>query len=63
MGALVTAEVAFNAGPDEDDGHWASYNFSRLDDLGALRGFIGSCDYLLADITSDNNDGYELTWL
>jgi hypothetical protein len=46
---------------DEDDVSWANADFSRLDDLGALRRFIGVCDYLLDGGDSDNS-GYELMW-
>jgi hypothetical protein len=58
---LVTTEMAFSTGSDEDDGSWAGANFSGLDDPGALRRFVNVCDYLLDGGDSDNG-GYELTW-
>jgi hypothetical protein len=39
-----------------DDSSWAGADFFGLGDLGALRRFVGICDYLL-----DDGD-YELMW-
>jgi hypothetical protein len=58
---LVTTETASSTSSDEDDSSWAGTDFSRLNDLGALRHFIGVCDNLLDNGDSDD-DGYELTW-
>jgi hypothetical protein len=58
---LATAETASSTSSDEDDSSWAGADFSGLNDLGALRHFIGVCDYLLDNGDSDD-DGYELTW-
>jgi hypothetical protein len=56
---LATTETASSTSSDEDDGSWASADFSRLDDPGALRRFVSICIYLLDDGDSDD-DGYEL---
>jgi hypothetical protein len=61
MEVLVTTEIASSTSSDDDDGSWASANFSRLDDPGALHRFVDICDYLLDDGDSDDGD-YELTW-
>jgi hypothetical protein len=53
---LATTEIASSASSNEDDSSWAGADFSGLDDPGALRRFIGTCDYLLDD------GGYKLTW-
>jgi hypothetical protein len=58
---LVTIETASSTSSDEDDGSWASTDFFGLDDPGALRHFVGICDYLLDDGDSDDG-GYKLTW-
>jgi hypothetical protein len=58
---LATTEIASSTSSDEDDNSWASADFSGLGDPGALRCFIGICDYLLDDGDSDDG-GYELTW-
>jgi hypothetical protein len=60
MEVLTIIEMAFSTSSDEDDGSWADTDFSGLDDLGALRRFVGVCDYLLDGGDSDNG-GYELT--
>jgi hypothetical protein len=57
----MTTETASSTSSDEDDGSWASADFSGLDDPGALRRFVGICDYLFDDSDSDDS-GYELTW-
>jgi hypothetical protein len=44
---LATTEMASSTSSNEDDGSWADTDFSRLDDLGALRRFVGVYDYLL----------------
>jgi hypothetical protein len=61
MEVLVTTETASSTSFDEDNNSWASTDFSRLDNPGALRHFVGICDYLLDDGDSDN-DCYELMW-
>jgi hypothetical protein len=61
MEVLVTTETASSTSSDEDDGSWVGVDFSRLDDPGALRRFVGVCDYLL-DSGDSNDGGYELTW-
>jgi hypothetical protein len=58
---LTTTETASSTSFDEDDGSWADANFSGLNDPGALRHFIGICNYLLDGSDSDDG-GYELTW-
>jgi hypothetical protein len=58
---LATTETASSTSSDEDDGSWASANFSRLDDPEALRRFLDVCDYLLNSGDSDDG-GYELMW-
>jgi hypothetical protein len=58
---LVTTETTSSTRSDENDHSWAGTDFSGLDDLGALRHFIGICDYLLNGDDSDDC-GYELTW-
>jgi hypothetical protein len=58
---LMTTKMAFSTNSDEDDGSWANADFSELDELGALRRFVGVCDYLL-DGDDFDNGGYELTW-
>jgi hypothetical protein len=58
---LATTEMALSTSSDEDDGSWASADFSLLDDPGALCRFVGICDYLLDGGDSDNG-GYKLTW-
>jgi hypothetical protein len=58
---LATTETASITSSDEDDGSWASVDFSRLDDPGALCCFIGVYNYLLDGGNSDDG-GYELTW-
>jgi hypothetical protein len=58
---LVTTETTSTTSSDEDDRSWAGVDFSELDDLGALRYFIGICGYLLDGSDSDDC-GYELTW-
>jgi hypothetical protein len=58
---LATTEMTFSTSSDEDDDSWAGADFSRLNDPGALRRFIGVCNYLLDDGDSDNS-GYDLTW-
>jgi hypothetical protein len=57
---LATTETASSASSDEDDDSWASNDFSRLDDPGALRHFVGIYDNLLDGGDSDD-DSYELT--
>jgi hypothetical protein len=58
---LATTGIASSANSNEDDSNWAGADFSGLDDPGALRRFIGTCDYLFDD--GDSDDGsYELTW-
>jgi hypothetical protein len=57
---LMTTETTSSTSFDEDDDSWAGADFSGLGDLGALRHFVGICDYLLDD--GDSNDGgYKLT--
>jgi hypothetical protein len=58
---LATTETASSTSSDEDDNSWAGADFFGLNDPGALRRFIGVCDYLLDNSDSDD-DGYELTW-
>jgi hypothetical protein len=58
---LATIEIASSTSSDEDDSSWASTDFSRLGDPGALRRFIVIYDYLL-DNDNSNDDGYELKW-
>jgi hypothetical protein len=58
---LVTTETATSTSSDENDRSWAGTDFSGLDDLGALRHFIGIYDYLLNGGDFDDC-GYELTW-
>jgi hypothetical protein len=48
---LATTKTASSASSDEDDDSWASSDFSRLDDPGALRHFVGICDNLLEAVT------------
>jgi hypothetical protein len=60
MDVLAATDTASSTSFDEDDGSWAGADFFRLDDPGALRHFIGICNYLLDDDSDD--DGYELTW-
>jgi hypothetical protein len=58
---LVTTETTSSTSSDEDDGSWASANFSGLDDPRALCCFVGVYNYLLDG--GDSDDGcYELTW-
>jgi hypothetical protein len=57
---LATTETASSTSSNKDDSRWAGADFYGLDDPGALRRFIGVCDYLLDNGDSDN-DGYELT--
>jgi hypothetical protein len=52
---LVTTETASSTSSDEDNGSWAGTNFSELDHPGALRHFVGICDYLLDG--GDSDDG------
>jgi hypothetical protein len=61
MEVLMTTETTSSTSYDEDDGSWAGADFSRLDDLGTLRRFVGVYDYLLDGGDSDNGS-YELTW-
>jgi hypothetical protein len=58
---LATTEMTSSTSSDKDDSSWAGTNFSRLNDPGALRRFVGVCNYLLDGNDSDD-DGYELTW-
>jgi hypothetical protein len=58
---LVTTNTASSTSSGEDDINWANADFSEINDPGALRRFIGVCDYLLDNGDSDD-DGYELTW-
>jgi hypothetical protein len=58
---LATSEMASGTTSDEDDDSWASANFSRLDDLGALCCFVSICDYLL-DGGDFDYGGYKLMW-
>jgi hypothetical protein len=58
---LATTETASSTSCDKDNGSWANADFSRLDDPGTLRHFIGVYDYLL-DGGVFNDGGYELTW-
>jgi hypothetical protein len=58
---LTTTDTASSTSSDKDDDSWAGTDFSGLNDLEALRRFIGICDYLLDGGDSDNG-GYELTW-
>jgi hypothetical protein len=57
MEVLMTTVTASSTSSDKDNDSWASTDFSGLENLGALRHFIGICDYLLDDGDSDN-DGY-----
>jgi hypothetical protein len=59
--AIMKVLIASSTSSNEDNSSWASTDFSRLDDPGALCHFIGVCDYLLDNGDSDD-DGYELTW-
>jgi hypothetical protein len=58
---LATTKTASSTSSYEDDGSWADVDFFGLDDLGAMRRFIGICDYLLGDGDFDDG-GYELMW-
>jgi hypothetical protein len=57
MATKTTSSTSFN----KDDNNWVGANFSMLSDLGALRHFVGICNYLLDNGDSDDG-GYELTW-
>jgi hypothetical protein len=57
---LATTETASSTSSDEDNDSWAGADFSGLDDPGALRRFVGVCDYLL-DGGDFDDSGYELT--
>jgi hypothetical protein len=57
MEVLVTTVTASSTCSDKDIDSWASTDFSRLDNPGSLRHFIGICDYPLDDDDLDN-DGY-----
>jgi hypothetical protein len=58
---FATTKTAFSTSSDEDDDSWAGADFSALDNIGALRCFVGVCNYLLDGDDSDNGDN-ELTW-
>jgi hypothetical protein len=58
---LTTIETASSTGSDEDNGSWVGADFSGLDYPGALRRFVGVCNYLLDGGNSDSG-GYKLTW-
>jgi hypothetical protein len=58
---LATTEMTFSTSSNEDDGSWASADFSGFDNPRVLCCFVGICDYLL-DGGDFNNGGYELTW-
>jgi hypothetical protein len=58
---LATTKTTSSTSSDEDDSSWADVDFFGLSDSGALRRFIGICDYLLDDDDSDDSV-YELTW-
>jgi hypothetical protein len=58
---LATTEIASSTSSDKDDSSWAGTDFSELGDRGALRCFIGICDYLLN--SGDFDDcSYKLMW-
>jgi hypothetical protein len=58
---LATTETTSSTSSNEDDSCWLGADFSGLGDPGALRHFIGICDYLLDNGDSDDDD-YELMW-
>jgi hypothetical protein len=58
---LVITETTSSTSFDEDDSSWAGADFSGLDNPGALRHFVGICDFLLNGGDSDDG-GYELMW-
>jgi hypothetical protein len=61
MEILTTTETTSSTSSNEDDSCWLGADFSGLGDPGALRRFIGICDYLLDNSDSDDDD-YELMW-
>jgi hypothetical protein len=51
---LATTVTSSSVNSKEDDGSWADANFSRLNDLEALRQFLFSSNYLLEGFDSDD---------
>jgi hypothetical protein len=62
LALCLTPGTTPNTNLDEDDDKWPGVDFSGLDDLRSLRGFLDACDYLLNDASSNDDNGYELTW-
>jgi hypothetical protein len=43
-------------GSEEEDDPDSSWDFSALDDLGAMRGFMSACDHCLSGCSNDGHD-------
>jgi hypothetical protein len=51
---LTTTSMSSRVDSEEDDGSWADADFSRLNDLEALRQFLFNNNYLIEGFDSDD---------
>jgi hypothetical protein len=58
---LATTKTASSTSSNEDDSSWAGADFSKLDDPGALRCFVGIYDNLLDNGDSDDRAHVAIT--